>query len=169
MAFKSQELEELYIPNIIESLERENNLDLDTLFTGAVVGRLTSQGLNSMQMKSKTQINRYLSSIQFKLNTPISHKYGMINTMTKNDIAIPQAAGMWLESKALVNASSYQDASKYVARYLASISLKNHKKYIMGLSNSLYMRRAFNSEPILMDFKKSNYEFYQNTIGVTSR
>ena len=169
LAFKSKELEPFYIPNIIESLQSEDKLDLDTLFAGAVVGRLTNQGLNSLQMQSKVQINQYLSNIQFKLNARLIHSPGVTKTVTTNNVVIPQAAGMWLEAKVLVNASSYHDASRYVAQYLESTSSKNHKKYIIGLSNSPYMKHAFDSEPTLIDFKKSNREFYQNTVGMPLR
>lgn len=169
LAFKSPELERLYIPRIISSLQKENILALDTLFTGAIVGRLGNLGLDALQIESKTQINHYLSAIKFKFDTKITNKRKIRNSMINNDIAIPQGDGMWLEAKALVNATSYKDASTYITKYLRSTQKSDYKKYIIGLSNSSYMKQAFDSEPILIDFKKANHEFYENTIGMPAR
>lgn len=169
LAFKSQELEELYIPKIICILQKENKADLDALFTGAIVGKLVKQGLNSLQAESKTQINDYLAGIEPKFDVKVTSKHSIRKSILNQNSVVPQAAGMWLEALALVNARSFKDASKYVAYYLSSANKKNYKKYILGLSNSSYMKQIFDSEPILIDFKKSNHEFYQNTVGMPAR
>ena len=169
LAFKSQELKAFYIPKIIDALQKENKFSLDTLFTGAVVAKLANQGLESLQIQSKKQINTYLSGIKFKFDNQGASKHAVRSPMTHNDIVIPQAPGMWLEAKALGREHSYTGVAAHIIKYFSLAKKNDYKKYITGSSNSAYMKQAFDSEPILVDFKNSNYEFYENTAGMPTR
>ena len=106
LAFKSEELEELYIPNIISTLKKKNDMNLDTLFSGAVAANLANHGLSALQISSKIQISHYLSSIQSQFNNKNNKQLAIRNSITNRGIAIPQSSGMWLEASALVNAAS---------------------------------------------------------------
>jgi hypothetical protein len=161
LAFKSEELEHYYIPEIITLLKEENKLSLDILFAGAVVGKLSNNGLNALKKESKFQIMDYLSSIDYKLETNINKN--------PNDMIWPHSKGILLEAKALVSSPTYDAASLYVHTFLYSLKKDELKKYIPGFSNSEYMRKAFNNYPLLIDFKKQNNELYMSTVGLVKK
>ncbi len=158
LAFKSDELEDYYVPEIITLLKEENKLSLDILFAGAVVGRLSTNGLNALKKENKLQIRDYLCSIDYKLETNINRN--------SNDMVWPHSKGILLEAKALVSSSTYNLASSYINAFLSSLKNDELRKYIPGFSNSNYMRNAFDNYPILIKFKKQNNELYRNTVGL---
>ncbi len=129
-----------------------------TLFAGAVVGRLSTNGLNTLKKENKLQIRDYFCSIDYKLETNINRN--------SNDMVWPYSKGVLLEAKALVSSSTYNLASVYINEFLSSLKKDELKKYIPGFSNSNYMRNAFNNYSLLIEFKNQNNELYKNTVGL---
>lgn len=152
---KSSKLEEIILPNIINQLENENNSELDEIFNKFIVYRLSKLGPNSFEESSRIQIRIYLNSISFKYN-----KQNTNSGMTLF------SAGAWLEATALTNSTSLIDAGKYIVSYLKDKDTAEQKRYIIGLSNTKYMQKAFESEPVLQYFKQNNNAVYLNTVGL---
>ncbi|MBA2648211.1 MAG: hypothetical protein H0U75_01210 [Legionella sp.] len=127
LAFKSQELDAKYVPDIIGLLIHENKIELDTLFSGAIVSKLRSNGINSISAHTKDLIRKFLNSIEYKF----------VNNSVKNikdEYIAPQSLGIWLEGLALVSSKSFDDASKFISFFLKSKSEEERTQYLVGLS-----------------------------------
>ena len=48
-------------------------------------------------------------------------------------------------------------------------SEEEKKRYIIGLSNTEYMKKAFDSESVLRGFKSHNSVLYANTVGISQK
>jgi len=155
------ETREIGISDVVNFLKKENNAELDGVFTLFVVNRLSHLGTNGLDKESKNQISSYLDSIKFKNET--QNKNHPVDGITMF------SQGQWLEASALVNSNSLEEAGKYIARYLQRNSLIGQESYIIGLSNSKYMKRAFENEPLLNNFKKKNKDIFLNTVGLPTR
>ncbi|MBA3535407.1 MAG: hypothetical protein H0T84_02175 [Tatlockia sp.] len=148
LAMKSKELEQRSIPEIISILNRENKPDLDDLFNQFIVRRLSKLGVDALEPESKKQISTYLQSVSFLYNQ------NSMKAMTTG-LNAPYY-GAWLEATALVNSKTLKDAANFVVNFIQDKSLKEQVNFISGLSNSAYMKKAFQTEPLLMKFKKEN-------------
>lgn len=156
----SNELEAKYIPNIIEMLHNENNAELEGVFNAFIVEKMSKLGVDSFNAESKIELRNYLGSIEFKY----SHK----NIVLTDGITM-FSYGTWLEATALVNSKSLPDAGKFIANYLRNKNNDEQINYIIGLSNSDFMKKAFENEPLLRNFKKNHKTIYEDTIGIPTR
>ena len=77
--------------------------------------------------------------------------------------------GAWLEASALINSSSLEDAGSYIAKYIREKSRIQQESFIIGLSNNDYMKKAFKTEPVLINFKKMNQSIYLDTVGLSRK
>lgn len=153
----SPKLESILVPDIINTLQFENNSELDGIFNAFIVYRLSHQGPNSLMQQSKNEISTYLNSIKFK--------YDAANKFITDDGITLFSYGSWLEASALINSNQLKSAAKYIAKYLQNRNADEQKTYVIGLSSSRYMKNAFNTEPVLEDFKKANKSIYINSVG----
>ena len=158
---KSSKLEGLMVSDIINMLQHANNSELDGIFNAFIVHRLSHLGPNTLTQQSRDEISIYLDSIKFKYNTQ--------NKLIVNDGINIFSYGGWLEASALVNSTSLNNAGKYVATYLQDKNTKEQESYVVGLSNSEYMKQAFKTEPVLIEFKKMRKSIYFNTVGVPTK
>lgn len=158
---KSSQLEGILLPEIINMLQHENNAELDGIFNAFIVHRLSQLGPQSLAKQSKDEISIYLDSIKFKYDTS--------NKIVNDDGMNLVSYGSWLEATALVNSASLEDAGKYVANYLQNKNIKEQERYITGLSNSDYMKKAFETESILIDFRRMHHSIYSNTVGISKK
>ncbi len=154
---KSPQLEKIAITDILNMLKRENSADLDGVFNAYIIDRFSHLGPNALDQDIKNQISAYLNSVKFK------YQANLLESM--EDGMTMFSYGTWLEASALVNSRSLEDAGKYIARYVLNLNPKEQESYIIGLSNSIYMKKAFKTEPILIDFKNKNKNIYLNTVG----
>jgi len=93
LAFKSKELEKIYIPDIISTLKRESNPQLDDALTLFVGIRLGDKGLNSLEPESKDAIRTYLDAVRYRYD----------HTNKKETDIHMSAYGKWLEASALAH------------------------------------------------------------------
>jgi hypothetical protein len=152
---KNFQLEAVLIPDIINFLRMENNVELDEVFNVYLTSRLIYTGVNSIKPESKIQINNYLNSLRIK--------YDLKHTQSINDQMSILSYGAWLEVLALTSSSSLESSGKYITNFLRTLSQENQKNYILGLSNHQYLTRAFNAMPELMQPKNLFNE--QSTLG----
>lgn len=148
-------LEEVLIPDIINFLRIENNVELDEVFNVYLTSRLIYTGINSIKPSSKIQINNYLNSLRVK--------YELKGTQPTNNHMSILSYGAWLETLALTNSNSLESSGKYIANFLRTLSQENQKNYILGLSNHQYLTKAFNKKPELIQSKTLLNE--QSTLG----
>lgn len=149
------------IAEIINFLKKENNAELEGVFNLFLVNRLSHLGTEGLDQESKIQISAYLDFIKFK--------YELQDRNTVQDGLTMLSYGEWLEASALVNSKSLKEAGKYIAHYLHDKNQIDKESYIIGLSNSNYMKQAFKNEPDLVDFKKKNMNIYLNTVGLPTK
>lgn len=154
LVFKLPKLEAASIQSIIASLEQENNTQLDTFFLQAVVGRLTDNGVQSLQKESKHKISHFLASVAYK------YEQNYIKEIQKDMLS--SSAGVWLEASALCNADTLTQAWQYIAHHLQTKTDSQKMNYVIGFSNSPYLHKAFNQEPVLLEFKNSHTKTYQS-------
>lgn len=159
LLFKAKELEKVIVPKIIELLNQQNNTQLDERFILFIIDSL-SRDIDNLNTRSKKMIGLFLDSIKYKFNNDRTPLVENSPTMF--------GRGTWLEASALVNSTTLEEAGSYVANYLANLkTLDDKESFVIGLSNTLYMKKAFNTEPVLVDFKKQRTEIYNSSVGVT--
>ena len=152
--------EHLYISDILNLLEQENSVDLEQQFNRYIIARLTHKGINSFSFETKAQLQRYLGASQSNPNKIKIMKYntGKVGLL---------GHGMWLEATALVNSDSLGNAVKYIAAFISDKhQIEEQERYVIGLSNTAYMKKAFSSEPVLKAFKEQRRDVYLNTVGI---
>jgi len=158
---KLYKFESLYISDIINFLKNKNNAELEGVFNLFIVNRLSNLGTDSLDLESKNQISSYLDSIKFKYDQQNKKVFAEGITMF--------SYGEWLEASALVNSRSLVDAGRYIGNYIQDKISLEQESYIVGLSSNDYMKQAFETEPVLKNFKKRHMKLYSDTIGMTKR
>lgn len=158
---KLYKFESSYTSDLINFLKNKNNAELEGVFNLFIVNRLSNLGTDSLDRESKYQISSYLDSIEFK--------YSQQNKKVFEEGVTMFSYGEWLEASALVNSRSLIDAGRYIANYIQDKIPLEQESYIIGLSNSDYMRQAFETEPVLKSFKKRHMKLYSDTVGMTKR
>lgn len=158
---KLYKFESSYTSDIINFLKSNNNAELEGVFNLFIVNRLSNLGPSSLDKGSKNQISAYLDSVKFK--------YDQQNKEVFEDGISMFSYGQWLEASALVNSNSLPAAARYIANYLQHRITLEQESYIIGLSNSDYLKRAFETESVLKDFKKKHMKLYSDTVGMTKR
>jgi hypothetical protein len=138
LIMKSKNLEKLFLPDLINELKNKNNLELDGFFNDWVVGLLGNVGLDALDESSKKMIGSYLQSNQHKNEK---------QTVLFND-------SIWLEAFALVHASSYKEAGKWIADFLINKDLTEQAYYIVWFSKTNYIKEIFKTEPVFKNFIK---------------
>lgn len=156
LTFRLKKLEPIVISDIIDLLEMQNDPQLDERFFLYVVDTL-SAGIDRLSPELKSKIGIYIDSVQYKFN------YNKVYLSKKASIL---SCGAWLEASALVNSATLEEAGRYIANFLKNLKTINEQEsYIIGLSSSFYMKKAFNTEEVLIKFKKQRKEVYLNTVG----
>ncbi len=157
LAFKSKDLEKIYISDILNILKRNDNTQIENLLNQLVIRRLSQSGLESLQTDSKSAIRQYLDSVRYK--------YIQTNKEKKSIAMSPPFYGAWLEASALVSSSSLEQAGEYVATFLQDKDSFEQMLYVSGLSNNNYMRKAFNTYRVLINFKNNFKNIYDESVG----
>lgn len=155
---KSQEFEKIYIPEAIKLLQTHQSAELDDSFNLFMINRLTHAGINDLLSDSKQQIATYLASVQ--------DKYSHLEKTPSDPQMTMFSPGKWLETTALMNANSFDDAGKYINRFLETRNNQEQISYVIGFSSSPYLKHAFSNEPILVQFKDKNKNWYDNSVGL---
>ena len=159
LSFRLKQLEPIIIPEIIYLLKNEKDVQLDERFFLYVVDSLRDD-INSLTPELKGAISSYIDSVK--------HKYDY-NKILLGKRASILSYGAWLEASALVNSSTLEEAGKYIADFLENYkSLNEQESYIIGLSSSSYLKKAFDEQKVLTSFKKQRKEVYLNTVAAGS-
>jgi hypothetical protein len=157
LAFKSKELENIYISDIIGVLKKENNPQLENLLNQFIVRRLSGLGISSLEWQSKNLLQIYLDSVRYKY---------IHSNKEKIESPMPEIFyGTWLEALALVASNSFEGAGQYIANFMQDKNPHEQIIYVSGLSNSEYMKKAFNTYPVLINFKNKNQHIYRDSVG----
>lgn len=156
---KSPELQGLLVSDIITMLKQENKTDLEGVFHAFIVDELSHLGPNALDHATKETIIRYLDSVKFKYD---NSQNKLARTVDANLFSY----GAWLEASALVNSNSFEEAGNYLADYIAKKNPAEQMDYIIGFSNSDYMKKAFETVPVFMEFRKNNQDIYLDTVGL---
>ncbi len=131
LAFKSRELEKIYIPDIIDVLKQEHNPQLDNLLNQFIVRKLGGLGINTLEGQSKKLIQRYLDSVRSQY---------IHSNKEKIEASMPKIFyGAWLEALALVTSNSLEGAGQYIANFMQNKNPDEKMLYVSGLSNSDYI------------------------------
>ena len=144
-------------------LEQESCVDLEQQFNRYIIARLTHKGVNGFSFETKAQLQGYLESSKSNPNK--------IKIM-KNDTGKVGLLGhgMWLEATALVHSDSLENAAKYIATFISDKhQIEEQERYVVGLSNTAYMKKAFLNEPVLKAFKEQRAGVYLNTVGIPNK
>lgn len=155
---KSQDFEKIYIPQIIELLKTHQSAELDDSFNLFMINRLTHAGINDLLPESKQQIATYLASIQ--------DKYTTFEAIPSDPQITMFSWGKWLEATALMNSDTFEKAGKWINQFLVNKSNQDQINYVIGLSSSDYLKKAFMQEPVLLEFKNNNLNWYENSVGL---
>lgn len=158
MVNKSQAFEKIYIPQIIELLQIHQSAELDDSFNLFMINRLTHAGINDLLPESKQQIATYLASVQ--------DKYTTFEAIPSDPQITMFSWGKWLEATALMNSDNFEKAGKWINQFLENKSNQEQINYVIGLSSSEYLKKAFMQEPVLLEFKNNNLNWYENSVGL---
>ncbi|MGC1181355.1 hypothetical protein [Legionella sp.] len=142
-------LEDSYIPQIIHLLTKENNRQLDERFFSYIKEAL-SRDINNLSPANKNIIRNYFKSIDYKFNRMNAK---LLNTDKPSSMF---TFGAWLESSALINSSSLEDAGHFIAKFLKHKSTVEQANYIIGLSKADYLKHTFKTEPVFREFAEKN-------------
>lgn len=74
--------------------------------------------------------------------------------------------GKWLEATALMNSRTFEEAGEYINHFLENKNEQEQITYVIGFSSSAYLKQAFSKEPILVQFKDKNKNWYDNSVGL---
>lgn len=154
---KSPQIEPIQIQNILNLLQQENNSELDGILNIHVIDRLSHAGPNGMQQAVKSRIASYLDSVQYQYD--VNNK-----RLIKEEISMFNY-GRWLEAKALLESNEFEQASQTIADFIEQQKADVQKVYVLGLSNTNYMKNAFKEKKVLNDFMKKHRSFYLDTVG----
>lgn len=150
-----------YLSDILQLLQAEDNSELEQQFNRYLIARIINQGQQSFSVSMLDELKTYLGRIQFKYDVP----EGMLDA-SEGRVGL-FAYGIWLEAKALTHTDTLDEAAAYIDEFLgAKASLDEQEKYVIGLSNSKYMQKAFETLPTLKSFKEKREDAYRNTVGV---
>jgi hypothetical protein len=138
------EKEDTLLPNLIDFLTQHDNGELNSVFHLYLVHKLNHSHFNQ---SSKRQISNFLSQPHLKKETTLF------------------ADGEWLEASSLVNSNSLTQAGHFIAEFLAPKSNKEQKRFILGLSNHEYLKKAFNVEPVLVAFARNYPQAFRSSVG----
>jgi len=155
---KSQEFEKIYITEAVNLLQTHHSAELDDSFNLFMINRLTHAGINDLLPDSKQQISLYLASVQDKYTTFESRPTDSQITMF--------SWGKWLEATALMNSRTFEEAGEYINHFLENKNEQEQITYVIGFSSSAYLKQAFSKEPILVQFKDKNKNWYDNSVGL---
>lgn len=156
------QLDLIYLPEIIELLEMEKNSDLVGTFNRYLIARLIKVRQGGFDSGTLEQIKMFLSSIK----VIYTQKQENVDLTAQNMPGMFDY-GSWLEAYALIHHNSTKKAARYIAIFLSKLeTTEEQSQYVIGLSNSKYMRKAFKEEPFLADFKKNNIDLYKNSVGL---
>jgi hypothetical protein len=162
----SSSLEPRYISEIISLLNIENDPDLDGTFNRYIVARLSRVINGGFSLEDREQIKIYLEDIKSQHDHIEVSQQSFLNTKLPGMFDY----GSWLEAYALINSNSHEEAAKHIANFIKELKTEDEKKqFIIGLSNSDYMKNAFSHEQVLKNFKKNNKDIYMNTVGIPQK
>ncbi|MFT4059042.1 MAG: hypothetical protein QM652_05780 [Legionella sp.] len=146
-------LEDFYVPQIIHLLIKENNRQLDERFFSYIKDAL-SRNINNISPTNKNIIRNYFKSIDHKFNKMNAK---LVSTDKPSSMF---TFGAWLESSALINSASLEDAGHFIAKFLEHKSTVEQANYIIGLSKADYLKHAFNTEPVFREFIEKNNKIH---------
>lgn len=142
-------LENTYIPEIIELLTKENNRQLDERFFSYIKDAL-SKDINNFSLEIKSMIGNYLNLVDYKYE---NMHYPFIKSDKPSSLFV---FGSWLESLALINSNSFDEAGYFIAEFLKTKSIVEQANFIVGFSHSAYLKKAFKTEPVFLKFVEKN-------------
>jgi len=125
------ESSEEYLVEILQLLETENRIDLQSAFHFYLVMSMHHSQQTAFSANASVRLKGYLERVQDQYeNTQVS-----VLLSNQSD---PFRFGKWLEAKALIATANFDEACAYIAQYLiTNVSFEQQPNYLIGFSDRM--------------------------------
>jgi hypothetical protein len=151
--FACKEYQKEIALNLIDIMDNTKNADVANIINARLVGYLGNIGLDIIDKETKNILSNYFLSRKAEF-TQIN------NRMVSNSPSMSLDPVMWLESYALLISETHADAAEYIVTFVSPLQEDKKKIYLMALSNTEYIKKAFVNNEFLKTFKENNRNLF---------